>query len=644
MTAIPTLIPALIPGSPAAGSTPPLPSSDPESIYDISLNGLGFFYANTGQDPMIRETAPFEKQRIDQASVAGEQTLTNWWLKAQDSFHGGAGQLQLEPAVPTPITHVRFDASKNCDVFTPGQVTRLPDTAVISTDTCQVMYGIVVSGDDAIVYLTSTGHVKVLQVLDGVVTTTPFTDTPVAGGVLSIATDGVSVYAATDASVYQLTTADFSTSTNLADYPGTATNVRVDWVKSRLMLGADGGIWGLDVTTTGVTLVAAGTDPYFLYQHPTVGWVWRCFAESPTAILAAGDAFGVSVITQFTVQDVAGAPTLQVNGQIGAMPIGERILSMLNVEGTFMGIGTTRGIRIGEFDSYFSRLTYGPLELLPTDPIIPCNVVLSRDRFVYSVGMAYDEGGLLAVDLGTKIDDAGRFAWSSHLIAPTSTVTQATAGCVLAASARLAFYVAGTGICLEQIGAGSGREAWLRTSRIRYDTTEPKLFKLGRVRGVLSSGEIAVTAITPLDTTVIGTYGPILVDPDEFRLPSDPVEWMQLLLTLDGSTTVLSNYGVKALPGTRKQRNYQLVLDVYDNEKSRSGQTVSQHLSARARLAAVEELDAASDEVLFQEFTPSGVVSTIVVVEKVTFVQTARVTKTSDLGGIATVLLRTVEG
>lgn len=637
------MIPSTIPDTLVNAISTAVTGTDGGSLFDIAIGGIEFNYANTQADPLIRETAPYEKERIDTEQTPGEQTLSNWWIKSQDSFHGGAGQLQLEPAVPTPTTTVRFDASKNVDVFTPGQVTRLADTKVISTDTCKQMLGVFVSGADAIVYITSSGAVKMLQVLDGTVTTTSFSGTGATSGILSIATDGVSVFAANNASVFQLNPTNVSSIATLATYPATTNNVRIDWCKSRLMLGAAGAVYALDITQTGVTLDET-TSPYFLYVHPTTGFVWRCFGESPVAILAAGDALGVSIITQFTTVTTTGVPTLQVDGQIAALPIGERVLSMLNVEGTYLGIGTTQGMRIGQFDSYFSRLTYGPLELLPTDPTIPANVTLSRDRFVFAVGMAFDEGGLIACDLGTKTDDAGRYAWSAHLIAPSATVASATAGCTLAASARLAFYVAGTGFCLEQIGAGSGREAWIRTSRIRYDTTEPKLFKLGRVRGVLADGEIEVTAATPLVTVPIGTFGFTLTDPAEFRLPSDPVEWLQLTMNLIGSTTLLTSYGVKALPGTRKQRNFQPVLALFDEESTKTGTTIRSVLSTRARLAALEELDAAADEVLLQEFTPSGTISTLVVIKKVTFVQIGRPSKTSDLGGQVTVVMQTVEG
>lgn len=643
---IPSTIPGLIPGV-GGGMTvsPALPASGQFSLYDVAIGGLPFVYANSTDDPLIRQTAPFEKERIDQAETPGEQTLTGWWLKSQESFHGGAGQKQLEPAVPTPVSHVRYDISKNVDVFTPGQVTRLPDTAVVSSGAApSQMVGITVSGADAIIYIDSSHNVQRITSLDSSPVTSAFTGSGVSN-ITSIASDGLFVYAVSHANVYKLDPSNLASVTTLYILPATLTDGVLGWAKARLMLGAGGVVYGLDVSIgSSHTLVAAGTDPYYLYTHPTVGFVWRCFSESATAILAAGDAGGTSIILQFDTQVVSGSPTLSPDGQIAQLPIGERILSMLNIEGSYLGIGTTRGVRVGSFDSYFSRLTYGPLELLPTDPTIPCYNILSRDRFLYAVGMAYDEGGLIAIDLGTKTDDAGRFAWSPHLITPAFTTSSATAACVLPGSSRIAFYVTGTGIVLEGTAAGENREAYVQTSRIRFDTTEPKLFKLGRVRGDLTTGEIVVTGITAAGPQALGTFGFVDIDPDEFKLPTDPVEWLQLKMALAGASTTLTSYGVKALPGTRRQRQIQPVLSCFDHEVSKNDIKIDNALSARSRLEALEAIDAAGDEVLFQEFTPSGVVSTIVIIKQLKFTQSARPTKTSDIGGIVAVLLQTVEG
>lgn len=630
---IPSVIPSIIPGAPSSSITPPLPASDPFSLYDVSFNGVGFEYANTTDNPNLRITAPFEKTRIDQETTPGEQTLTNWWFKSQDSFHCGAGQLQLEPPVPTPVDHVRFDASKNVDVWTPGRVTRLPDVTLLTADAPIATLGITTGGVDAIVYLLSTGVVKMFKVVAG--TTSTFTQT----GVKAIATDGSLIFAATLTGVLTLDPANVTTAVSMYTYTSATTGPVLGWVKSRLMLAQTGGVYQLDIKASAVALSAT----QLLYQSPSPGYTWRAFSDAPTAILAAGDVGGVSVITSFTIATVSGAPVLQPNGDVASMPIGEKILSLLSIQGSFLGIGTTRGFRIGIYDSLYGRLTYGPLTLSSTDPTIACNALVARLGYVFAVGLAYDEAGLIRIDVGSKTDNAGRYAWCADLITPSATTTPAVAACVLPLSGQIAFSVPGVGIHLEGVGAGTGREAWLRTSRIRYGTVEPKLFKLGRVRGGFANGEITVSGVSSLGGTSNVLVGFTTVDPDEFRLPSDAAEWLQLTFTLIGATTKLTSYSVKALPGTRRQRDIQMVLSVADAETSRTGQRVRNLLSSRARLNALEAMDAAGDEVLLQEFTPSSVISTLVVIQKLSFNQIGRPGRMTDIGGTVTVVARTVE-
>jgi hypothetical protein len=636
---LPTPLPSLIP----PGGAPVLPGSGPvagpaNSIYDISIGGIEFVMSNTGENPLVRETVPVEKPRVDQAATPGENTLTSWWIKSQDSFHGGAGQLNLEPAFPTDVDHIRYDLSKNADVFTPGRVMRLPDTTVISTDNCVSLAPVTSGGVDRLAYLTAApGTVRILSNLTGTPTVAAFT---AVSNIRSIATDGVSVYAVDDLHVYKLDPGSLGSSVTLATLPATATTPPVlGWVKARLMLGVDGSIYELDVTATSVTLGAS----QLRYKHPTAGWAWRCFSTGPSSILAAGDAFGVSTITQFTLDQVAGAPVLTVAGEACTLPIGERVLSLASSQGTVLAIGTSKGIRIGSYNTYTGALTYGPLELTAAAPTIPCTALATRDRFVFGAGLAYDEGGLLRVDLGTKIDQAGRYAWAPDLIAPVSTLTPANAVVTLNVLGRLVFSIPGTGILLEGAAPGSGRESWIRTSRIRFGTTEPKLFKLGRLRGSFISGDVGVTAQNPSSTTGLINVGFTETDPDEFRLPPGKAEWLALTFNIVGPTTVVSNYSVKALPGTRKQRHLQFVLAVASSETTRSGQRTKDALSARDKLAQLEELDASGDETILQEYTPLGVVSTRVIVERVTFTQTGRPGRRSDLGGNVTVILRTVE-
>lgn len=641
---LPFPLPDTLPVSDPTVSNPILPSSRPFSQYDVAIGGIGFEYASTTDNPMVRETVPLEKDRIDSEDTPGEQTLTGWWLRSQASFHGGAGQVYLEPTGgKTPVSPISYDLSKNVDPFTPGVVSRLPDATLFTADSPDntLVAAHAAAGTDYVGYLKS-GVLAAVANPAGTPAPVSFTFTGNTGW-KAVASDGRTFYVCDGLNIKAVTPTVPGTATTIATLPAAATNVTLGWVKSRLMLAADNKIYELDVSATSMTLGST----QLRYTHPVVSFVWRCFGTGPKAIVAAGDAGGLSTITAFTVDNSTGAPVLTVYGDIAELPLGERVLSLLLVQGSFLAVGTTRGIRVGTYDTYTGNLNLGPLTLGPALPTIPCNAIVARDRFVYSAGLDYDEAGLLALDLGTQVDQAGRFAWAPHLItanAAGGSGRQATAATVLPTSCRIVFGVPGAGLFVEGSGAGATRTGWLKTSRIRFDTTEPKLFKYGLVRGNLSSGEVMVTSATPEDSSLtVTTVGFSTTDPPEFRLGSTPTEWLQFTLSLLGSAAELTSYSVKALPGTRKQRYFQLALSVYDKETTKTGQRITEELAARDRLAQLESLDAAGDEVLFQEYTPTGVVSTIVRVEKVSFQQVGRPTRRSDIGGVANVLLRTLE-
>jgi hypothetical protein len=633
---IPSLIPHLIPDTGLVAAPPPSTSVDPFSLYDVAVGGIGLVYADTVQNPIVRETVPPTKERIDDAKNPGEQTLSNWWITSQQSFHGGAGQVNLEPSIPTPTDQIRYMVSKNVDPFTPSKLTALNGTIQVSNITTSQLISCTDGGNEVLI-VVDAGVPKKIGNLAGSPTTATFTGAGVTG-ILSIATDGRYVYCANTTTIYRVDPTSMAAVVTVATYTGT--NITIGWVKARLMAGIDNKVYEVDTNAVGTVLGAT----QLRYTHPNASFIWRCFGVSQVAILAAGDVGGISSITQFAINLVSGAPVVQVTGEISILPVGERILSMAQVMGTFLALGTTKGIRLGTFNTFTGALTYGPLTLTPDLPVIPCNGLASRDRFVFGAGLDYDEAGLICVDLGTTIDQAGRFAWAPSYICPALPGTPsiaATAVCTTAVNNRLAFSVPSTGIILEGTTLGA-RSATLTTSRIRFDTVEPKLFKLGRVRGDLSAGEIKVE-ISPQSTDSV----PILVgftigDPPEFRLPAGLNEYIQMTFTLLGTVTMTS-YQVEALPGQRRQRHIQVVCALFDNIQSRNGTRIYQLGDARRILDQLEDIDAGGDETIFQEFAPFDVISTRVIIERLSYQQTARVTRTSDMGGELTILMRTVE-
>jgi hypothetical protein len=98
--------------------------------YDTAIGGMPFIYAISDARPYIRQTAPFRKEQFDNQTEPGEQSLTGWWIRSQQSFHGGDGITFYEPAqtAANSPAHFRYADSKGVNVWEQGQVTLLNDT------------------------------------------------------------------------------------------------------------------------------------------------------------------------------------------------------------------------------------------------------------------------------------------------------------------------------------------------------------------------------------------------------------------------------------------------------------------------------------------------------------------------------------
>jgi hypothetical protein len=413
----------------------------------------------------------------------------------------------------------------------------------------------------------------------------------------------------------------------------------VGWSKERLVGCVGQKLYELNSNAAPLSVL-----PTAKYTHPTPGWTWTDISEAPAGVLASGYAGGQSSVLQFGLDANGGVPTLTGGTTVASTPAGEIIWSLKALMASFIIFGTQRGVRVATFDTYTGALKYGPLPFTSTQPVL---ALTGRDRFVYGSytnQQADGKTGLFRLDLSLTTDQNGRNAWAPDLRPPTTAPTglgSVTAAGLLPTGNRVIFLTP-EGVHSEGNGPGSDGTAWLQTSRIRFGTTEPKLFKLGRIRGDLSAGSVRIESITRATSTVSGLTGFVTTEPDEVGLPPGPQEWLALKFTLTGAPVVLASYGVKALPGTPRQRLIQVTCSVADRESDRRGHRNVDLGSARSRVDALEALDAAGDQVLFEEFGIFGNKRTVVVIEKVSFEETARPTNQSDFGGQVTVTMRTV--
>jgi hypothetical protein len=438
-------------------------------------------------------------------------------------------------------------------------------------------------------------------------------------------------------------TANASTSVATPNNPSAASGI-VGWAKERLIACIANKLYELPING-----VAAHTAlPVAKYTHPNISWTFSSISDGPTAILASGQSGGQASILQFVLDTSGGTPVLSGGASIATFPPGELVFSLQSYLATYLAIGTSRGIRMGTFDTYTGALKYGPLVVTTTSPVLD---VAGRDRFIYgSYSNQQPDGktGLFRLDLTMIVDAGGRNAWAPDLRPPTTAPTGrglVTGVGVLPAANRVLF-ITPEGIHVEGNGPGSDGDAWIRTSRIRYDTAENKLFKMGRIHGTLDVANIQVSAIIPFGTTTtsVGTFGFLPDgDPGEFRLPSGLNEWIQLQFDLIGAPCVLNSYQVKAIPAPVRQHLVTMTLNCFRNETDRYGLAVSDPEIPRQRYLNLRDLESSGMEFRYIEFTNNGPVVELAVIDQLSYRSFSRPTIDDDFGGYITVRLRLTE-
>jgi hypothetical protein len=609
--------------------------------WDVVIGGVPFLAGWDENDPHIRETAPWRKEQQDASQEAGEQSLGGWWYRSQASFHGGAGLTYLEsPEAGGVRTRIRYDESFNIDPWTPGVLHRLPDTGlqIASGTTGQKLAAGRIGTTDYVVHAAGNALTALSITAAGVIATTGLTWGG-TGTILALTTDGRRYAVADTTGVYSGPVDGSSGGTKIWNLT-TPTVVVLAWVKQRLMAAIDRSVYEL-VETAGPAL------PTAKYTHPLpVGsWTWTAISEDPSSILVAGYAGGTSGILRFTLDDAGGVPVLTAGAEVAQMPAGEVIYAMDLHAGSFLGIGTSRGFRVGTFDTFSGRLKYGPLTLTLANG---CRAVTGRGDFLYAGSAralaANTESGLLRVSVGQDLDDAGHKAYAADLSCPIP-VTGEVTGVDVTGGGRLAFVVDGYGLVLEGVGPGSARTAWLRTSRIRYSTVEPKVYRYAQITGTFTPpAEIKVYVTAPglAERQVLDWTGG--TDPEQFNLADGPRQWLQLRFELIGATCELVSYSVKALPAASRQRILQYVLLCNDRESDRNGQVVNQTGFAWTRIQALEALEDEGAEVQVQELLPGEApIIRRCVIDRITYRQSERPTRNaSGRAGHILVLARTI--
>lgn len=618
------------------------------AAYDFAIGGMGFISASDDQHPYLRGLAPMRKDQFDNNREPGEQSLANWWLRNQSTFIGGEGIIYQDPdqvsAANLQNRHtIQYGHSVGLNPWTNGKLTMLRSTTQRIADASGLSHfvaGWKNGGTDSFYAAYGTN----LKSDDG--TTTTAVTYGGANNIVSLTTDGTHYYVADSVGIWSGT----GTGAGAKIWNTGSANVVIGWAKGRLMGAVDNKVYEL-VGGGGPAL------PVAKFTHLNSAFVFTAFAEGTNSIYASGYAGAQSQIYKFQLDTTGAVPTLASGGvQACQLPMGEIVLSLNCYLGSFVGIGTNRGFRVGQIDDTTGDIVYGPLLFQVTAGQAGVQAIGAYDRFFF-VGMpAGIDGfsGLYRVDLSQPIYDNSssaslRFAYATdlqtHLTGAVTGVTN------FGTSDRMVIGQVGQGSYLESATVLEPT-GYFNTGRIRYSTLEPKIFKFLTVR--MPQGYFGTVAASVIDPT--GTQTSVISVSENssqfitdigLAAPSTAVEWLQVRLdfTRSGSNTALgpevNGWQLKALPGSIRQRVFTVPLLMFDRETDHNGQMDGYEGRTLDRLEAFEQLAQRGDSVTFQDLNQSR--TWTVIVDDFEFRQLAQpANNTNTYGGYLTVQLRTI--
>jgi hypothetical protein len=603
--------------------------------YDVAFAGLPFFLAASDDTPYRRVTAQYRKQQIDQTREPGEQTLTGWWLRSQSSFHLGAGIKYFEPLQDESL-RFQFTESKGVDIWTKGQASLLNTTVrVLATSNPSIIIGANDGTNDCLVVTDGTALKKITMSND-TPTASTYTQAGTPSTIFDLTTDGIRYWFINTTHVHRGNIG--GTTSDVETYNASSTtSARIKYIKQRLIATINNKLYELNATHTG-----GGALPSDHYTHPQSDWIWTTISEGPQAIYVGGYSRKNSSIYKITLDlanaNALGFPELSVPSVVVDLPEGEIINTFDTYLGTYAVLCTNKGVRVGVLGNE-GDVSYGPL-LFEAE----CTDVVFRDKFAYVSTKQNTESGLVRIDLSQPVvPNSLIFAYAWDVYASGETVTAGTTA-FLGGTDRVGFSVPGDGVWLESYGVKVA-SGYLQTGYIRYNTLEPKIYKLLFPRFISTNGGLSLQSIDSAGTSYnIGTYSQgETVTEGGIPYPASAQEYLGFKFTFTRSTAdttlgpIFNGYQIKSLPAIPRQNP----VFCYDHETDKFGVEVGYEGSAWDRMQQLEAVENLGDTLVVQDFRTGE--SFIGLIEEMDFINRTPTDKRfSGFGGTLLVTIRSV--
>lgn len=611
-------IPNRLPGQLAVSGGTGNIFQDTGVAYNYAIGGLPWLSAasdlNYGHWWIKRETAPFRKDQFDSAQNPGEQSLQGYWIRSQLSFHGGEGQLYADPVQGEVGSDTRYWKGKNVNPWVPGQLTMLNTTTfgagpgmegADNPSMISIVYG---DGSPGLFKVDGTTTVN-KGFWDDVNGTAGFSSAVAPAAAYSACTNGQYIFIHAADGMYRgpipNTVAGAIAWTKIYTYTGANDGSQIAWVKDRIILGVLNSLYECAPNPPGLPVAL----PTALYTANTANVRFTSISETTAAVFAIAATGGVSSVLRFWMDDTGELPLLTGGAVACLLPGGEVARALQGYLGTFLALGTSRGLRVAISDDG-GNLTYGPLLW---DLGTPVRDMAAYDHWMWATyeDPADDEIKLARVDLSNQLDTL-RFAYATDLcIRPVlADAGPATGLAFFGNTPYLAFNTANK--LWWQTSLLYPDDAYLETSRVRFNTLENKIFRYVRVRGPKLEGQLDVAYLTATGSnTNVYTYGKDQVPGNEdLTLNATGRDWISLRFDLHGDTLGISGWEtgaemtgwqLKALPAVPRQRLITLPLWCFDYETDKHGQRTGGEGTAFERLSALEAAESAGNLLTFQD-------------------------------------------
>lgn len=495
--------------------------------YPVYLNGRGYVLDTREDAEWVHRSIPLLKPQQDSNNTTAEASLNpdSLWRRAQESWHGGAGQTFRDRDGGDPT---RFRSSQGVDPWTFWELSLLNDTTLtLSSSEANLFF----ATTSTHFYATDGQSTRISTDLSSYST---LTGTP-AETATGIASDGYNVWIAYGTNgVYATTAGDSSASSYV-----TGTVDKIAYVKGRLMVSAGPAIYNV---------TGAGALPTALFTQSNSDFAWVGFAEGEANIYAAGWSGDKSLIYRIAVKPDAAALDQPIVA--GRLPDGEVVTAIGGYLG-FIVLGTTLGVRFCTVDAQ-GNLNIGAV-FGGTEPLC----FEGQGTFIWFGWTNYVSGstGLGRLDLRTftenTITGARVPAYATDLMADGTGAVVSTA----TFSEKRVFAVAGLGIYQEDVNTKVD-QGTLDTGETFFGISEAKILLNVEVNTNPLHGSYDVAAAIDSGTfAFLGSQSSVGSTSQEFDVEDGDGRRFELRFTLNRDEDdadlgpTLTRWSMKATPG-----------------------------------------------------------------------------------------------